>query len=104
MLSRIRIGDQVEIVSGKEKGKRGEVININKTKGLVRVRGVCMQVKHQKPKMAGQKGKIEHVESFFNISKVMPICPKTGKPCRVRTKVLENGKKVRVSHRSGAEL
>ncbi len=104
MLSRIKIGDQVEVISGKDKGKRGEVINLKRTSGLVRVRGIALQIKHQKPKMAGQKGKIERVESFFNISKIMPICPKTGKPCRVRVKVLESGKKVRVSHRSGAEL
>ena len=63
-----------------------------------------MLVKHSKPRAAGQKGKIEKVEGFLNISKVMPICPQTKKACRVRTKVLEGGKKVRVSHRSGAEL
>lgn len=104
MLSRIKIGDQVQVISGKDKGKRGEVLDLKKSKGLVRVRGICVQMKHKKPRMAGQKGAIEKVEGFVNQSKIMPICPKTNQPCRVRVKVLENGKKVRVSHRSGAEL
>jgi large subunit ribosomal protein L24 len=104
MLSRIKMGDQVEVISGKDKGKRGEIIEIEKDKNLVRIRGIAFQVRHKKPKMARQKGKIDKVEAFLDASKVMPICSRSGKPCRVRTKVLESGKKIRVSHRSGAEL
>lgn len=104
MLSRIKVGDQVEVISGKDKGKRGEVLDIKRAKGLVRVRGICVQMRHKKPKMAGQKGAIEKAEGFLNQSKIMPICPETNKPCRIRTKVLDSGKKVRISHRSGKEL
>jgi large subunit ribosomal protein L24 len=101
---KIKTGDTVKVISGKDKGKRGEIIEIEKNNNLVRVRGVAIQVRHQRSKMARQKGRIDKIEAFLNASKVMPICSKTGKPCRVRTKLLESGKKVRVSHRSGAEL
>lgn len=104
MLNRLKVGDQVEVISGKDKGKRGEVMIFEKDKNLVKVRGVAVQTCHKRSKMAKQKGKIDKVEAFIDASKVMPVCSKTGKPCRVQVKVLESGKKVRISHRSGEEL
>lgn len=104
MLSRIKIGDQVEVISGKDKGKRGEILDFEKSKNLVKVRGVGIRVCHKRSKISKQKGKIDKAEGFLNASKVMPICSKTDKPCRVSVKVLESGKKVRISHRSGEEL
>jgi large subunit ribosomal protein L24 len=104
MLSRIKVGDQVEVISGKDKGKRGEVLVIEWPKSLVKVRGIALQSRHKKTKAVGKKGAIEKHEAFLSVSKVMPICPKTNLPCRVRVKVLEDGKKVRVSHRSGSEV
>jgi len=104
MLSRIKVGDQVEVISGKDKGKRGEVLVFERVKNLVKVRGICIQLRHRKTKTTGKKGSIEKQEAFLHASKVMPICSQTNKPCRVQIKMLEDGKKVRVSHRTGAEI
>ncbi|MCK4517866.1 50S ribosomal protein L24 [Candidatus Babeliales bacterium] len=104
MLSRIRKDDLVEVISGKDKGKQGNVIAIDRKADRVRIRGVAIRTKHVKPKSAGSKGKIEKQESFVSACKVMPVCPETGKPCRVRVKRTDDGGKVRISHRSGTKI
>jgi len=104
MLKRLKVGDKVQVVSGKDKGRRGEIIEVDRKAKKVKIRGVCITTKAVKPKTAGQVGKLDKVETFINESKVMPICPKTDLPCRVRVVVAANGSKVRVSHRSGQEI
>lgn len=104
MLNRIKVGDMVEVISGKDKSVRGEVLEIDKVDNLVRVRGVAIVTRCRKPKTRGGKGSLEKRESFINISKVMPICPETNKACRVRSMILADGKKVRVSSKSGAQI
>ncbi|MFC1854528.1 50S ribosomal protein L24 [Candidatus Dependentiae bacterium] len=104
MLSRIRKNDLVQVISGKDRGKQGQVLDIDKKSGKVRVRGVNICTKHLKPKAAGAKGKIEKQEAFIHACKVMPVCPETGKPCRVRVKVADDGSKFRVSHRSEVKI
>ncbi len=104
MLNRIKVGDMVEVISGKDKFARGEVLEIDRTEQQVRVRGIAVVTRCRKPKTRGGKGSLEKTESFINISKVMPICPQTNKACRVRAMVLADGKKVRVSSKSGAQI
>lgn len=110
MLARIKVGDLVEVVSGKHKKKRGEVIEISRDKNKVKVNGVAIVTKFSKKKVGVSSGSnipvggIIKKEAFIYSCKVMPICPKTDKPCRVRTITSEAGDKVRVSARSGLKI
>lgn len=107
MLSRIKKNDLVVIVSGKDKGKQGQVIEVDSSKNLVLVKGIGLITKHCKPRRQGDKGGIVTEESFISTSKVMPVCPSCKKGCRVRVKFLEDGaKKIRVCHhcKDGAAL
>lgn len=103
MLRRIKKGDLVAVITGKDRGKQGRVLEVNHVLDTVRVRGIAMQTKHLKSHKANTPGKIEQLEAFIHASNVMPICPQSGKPCRVRNKVVD-GKRVRVSHRSGVTI
>jgi large subunit ribosomal protein L24 len=97
---RIKKNDTVQVITGKDKGKRGQVIEILSEKGKVKVKGIALQTRHIKPRKKGETGEIRKEESFIDISNIMPICPSTNKPCRVNVKVLEEGTKERVSNRS----
>jgi large subunit ribosomal protein L24 len=103
-MTRIKKHDLVHVLTGKDKGKRGEVIEILLKKGKVKVKGVFLQTRHTKNSTAGGVGGVRTEEGFIDLSNVMPICKSTGKPCRVRIKQLEDGSKARVSHRSGEVL
>jgi large subunit ribosomal protein L24 len=103
MLSRIKKDDLVKVITGKDRGKQGQVLDLDRKNKKVRVRGVAVQVKHVKPRSSGAKGSIEKREAYIHVSNVMLVCPETGKPCRVRAKVVD-GKKVRISHRSGVTI
>ena len=96
MLSRIKKGDTVQVISGKDKGKQGAVLSINKKKDTVVVKGVSVVTRHVKARKAGEKSKILKEEVAIKACKVMPVHPATKKPCRIQTKVLEDGSKVRV--------
>lgn len=100
MLQRIKKNDLVYVLSGKDKGATGEVLSVDIDAGLVLVKGVNVITKHVKPKRQGERGSIVKEEQFIAISKVMPVCPETKKPCRVRSQVV-GASKVRVSARSG---
>ncbi len=102
-MERLRVGDRVRVISGKDKGKEGRVAKVLREDGKVIVEGVNMVKRHEKPNMRNQEGGIIEKEAALFASKVMPIDPSTGKPTRVKIKVEENGKKVRVA-KSGAAL
>ncbi|MEX6724322.1 50S ribosomal protein L24 [Parapedomonas caeni] len=97
---KIKKGDRVVVLSGKDKGKHGEVVRALPKDGKVVVSGVNMVTKHKKP-MGGNAGGLERVEAPIHVAKVAIEDPKTGKPTRVGFKVLEDGRKVRVAKRSG---
>lgn len=99
---RIRKGDTVQVITGKEKGKTGKVIEI--AKGRVLIQGLNMVKRHQKPTQTQRQGGIVEKESSIHISNVQPYDEKAAKGARVGVKVLEDGKKVRVSRRSGEVL
>lgn len=101
----VKKGDTVMIISGKDKGRTGKVLEISPKEKKVIVEGCNMVTKHVKPRVQGQPGGIVKAEGPLYACKVQPICPKTGKPTRVGFK-FENGKKIRVSRSSGgtAEL
>lgn len=104
MLNRIRTKDTVEVVSGKDLGKRGEVLEIDNKKKKVLVKGLALISKHSKPKRQGDQGGIIKKESFIMRDKLMPVCSSCKKACRVGVKVLEGGKKARVCCRCKKEL
>ena len=104
MPARIRKGDTVVVISGKDKGKTGKVTRILRDEDRVVVEGINMVKRHQRPTPRNPSGGIIEREQPIAACKVMPADPKTGKPTRVRFQTLENGKKVRIAAKSGDEI
>lgn len=92
---KIKKNDQVIVISGKDKNKKGKVLVADPRKGKVIVEGVNMATKHQKPRSQTQAGGIIKQEIAINASKVMLVCPKCSNPTRVGYKILDDGSKVR---------
>ena len=97
---KIRKGDQVVILSGKDKGRTGEVVKSMPKDGKVIVSGVNVHARHRKPDQANPQGGIERKEAPMHVSNVAIADPKTGAPTRVRFET-RDGKKVRVAAKSG---
>jgi large subunit ribosomal protein L24 len=104
MAARIRKGDTVVIISGKDKGKTGKIKQILVEQDRVIVEGINLVKRHSRPSPRNPSGGIIERERAIHASKVMPVDPKTGKGTRVRFSTLENGNKVRIAARSGEEL
>ena len=98
--SKIRKGDKVVVLSGKDKGKTGEVTRAMPKEMKVVVSGVNIATRHRKPSQVNPQGGLERVEAPMHVSKVAIADPKTGKPTRVRFET-KDGKKVRVAAKSG---
>lgn len=98
--AKIRKGDKVVILSGKDKGKTGEVTRSMPKEQKVVVSGVNVAVRHRKPSQANPQGGLERREAPMHVSKVAVADPKTGKATRVRFEE-RDGKKVRVAAKSG---
>ena len=98
--AKIRKGDQVVILSGKDKGKTGEVVRSMPKESKVVVSGVNVHARHRKPTQLNPQGGIERKEAPMHVSKVAIADPKTGAPTRVRFEE-RDGKKVRVAAKSG---
>ena len=92
----IKKGDNVVVISGKDKGKKGKVLSTAVNKRTVIVEGVNMVTKHTKPRKQGDVGGIIHQEAPIYACKVMHICDKCGKATRIGYKILENGTKSRI--------
>ncbi|MDT7934602.1 MAG: 50S ribosomal protein L24 [Sphingomonadaceae bacterium] len=101
MAAKIKKGDRVVVLSGKDKGKHGEVIESMPREGKVLVRGVNIATRHVKPSQADPQGGLKKVEAPLHLSKVALEDPKTGRPTRVGFRVEADGTKVRVAKRSG---
>ena len=104
MAAKIRKGDTVAVLTGRDKGKRGEVLSVNPEEGRALVRGIQMVKRHQKPTGMNQPGGIIEKEAPIQLSNLALIDPKSGKPTRVGFTVLADGKKVRVARPSGEVL
>ncbi len=100
----IKKNDKVIVLSGRDKGKTGEVLSADPKAGKVVVQGVSVATKHQKARKQGQESAIIKVETPIYACKVMVVCPKCNKPTRVAHKVGADGKKARVCKHCGAEL
>lgn len=99
----IKKDDNVIVLTGKDKGKKGKVLHVFRERERVIVDGVAVKKKHQKATSRGGKGAIIEKATPIHISNVSLMDPKTGKPTRFGTKIIGN-KKVRVSKKSGAEV
>jgi large subunit ribosomal protein L24 len=97
---KIKKGDHVIVLTGRDKGKHGEVIEVRPKENRAVVRGVAMVRRHQRQTQR-QEGGIISKEAAVHISNLALEDPKDGKPTRVGFKILDNGKKVRVAKRSG---
>ena len=92
----VKTGDTVVILSGKDRGKKGKIMQVSPKEGKVIVEGINMVTKHVKPRRMGETGGIVKAEAPIYACKVMVVCPKCNKPTRVGHSVDKNGKKVRV--------
>jgi large subunit ribosomal protein L24 len=101
MAARIKKGDKVEVISGAEKGKRGEVTQVLPKANRAVVSGVNVATRHVKPKGMGQPGGIENREAPIHLSNLMLVDPKTDKRTRVGFRVVEGTGKVRVAKATG---
>lgn len=99
----IKTGDTVVVISGKDKGKKGKVLHTLPKQERVVVEGVNVVIKHQKPNKEHQQGGLIKKESAIHCSNVMLYDAKAGKGTRVSVKV-ENGKKVRISKKTGEKI
>ena len=106
-MQRIKSGDTVEVITGGNKGERGEVLRVNNKEGRVVVERVNIRKKHQRPMQAGrrqiQPGIIEF-EAPVDASNVMLVCPQCDKATRVGFRIDEDGKKVRTCKKCGQDI
>ncbi|CAO3351470.1 50S ribosomal protein L24 [Azospirillum melinis] len=100
MAAKIKTKDKVIVLTGRDKGKTGEVLKVFPKENRAVVQGVNVVKKHQRASARSQGGIIE-MEAPINVSNLAHVDPKDGKPTRVGFKILEDGRKVRVAKRSG---
>lgn len=100
---RIKKGDNVQVLSGNDKGKTGEVLEVSPKADKIVVKGVNVRKKHVKARKQGEESGIIPVECAIHSSKVNVVCPKCGKATRVQYKI-EKDTKVRVCQKCGAKL
>jgi large subunit ribosomal protein L24 len=100
MAAKIKKGDKVVVVTGRDKGRSGEVVRVLPREDRALVRGVNMIKRHQKQSMK-EEGGIIRKEATIHLSNIAIADPKDGKPTRVGFKILDDGRKVRFAKRSG---
>ena len=100
----VKTGDKVVIISGKDKGKQGKVLEVSPKEGKIIIEGCNLVTKHVKPRQMGEQGGIVKAEAPMYACKVQRVCPKCNKPTRPAHKLLADGKKVRVCKKCGAEI
>lgn len=103
MVAKVKKGDKVVVIAGKDKGKQGEVLRVITAKNRVVIGGVNVVKRHTRPSQQSEGGIISK-EAPIDVSNVAHIDPKDGKPTRVGVKVEADGSKVRFAKRSGEAL
>jgi large subunit ribosomal protein L24 len=99
----IRKDDEVQVVSGKDRGRRGRVVRVLPREGRIMVEGVARAKKHSRPSKKRQQGGIIDVELFVDISNVQVVCRSCGQPTRVGYRI-DGDDKVRICRKCEAEL
>lgn len=100
---KIRRNDEVVVIAGEDKGKRGRVLAVYPEKTRVLVEGVNFMKRHTKPR-PGRQGGIVEKEAPIHASNVLVVDPRSGEPSRVGTQLLENGKRQRIAKKSGEAM
>lgn len=100
----VRRGDNVVVLSGKDKGKKGKVISVIPSTGRIKVEGVNMFKRHAKPTPKVPQGGIREMEGTMHVSNVMLLCPACNKATRFGKKVLTDGRRVRMCKKCGELL
>ena len=100
MAAKIKKGDKVVVVTGRDKGRTGEVLSVQPSEGRAVVQGINLVKRHQRQTVQ-QEGGIISKESSIDLSNLAIVDPKSGKPTRIGFKVLDDGRKVRFAKRSG---
>ncbi|HWP25204.1 MAG TPA: 50S ribosomal protein L24 [Xanthobacteraceae bacterium] len=103
MAAKIKKGDKVVVLTGRDKGRTGEVIEVRPDVNRALVRGINVAKRHQR-QTAQQEGGIISKELPIHLSNLAIVDPKDGKPTRVGFKILSDGRKVRIAKRSGVEI
>ncbi len=98
---KIKAGDKVKVIAGKDKGKKGKVLQVFTTRNRASVEGINLAIKHMRPKKQGEKGQKIEFPAPLTVSNLSLICPKCNKPTRIKYKFLEKSdnvknKKVRI--------
>ena len=106
MMAKLKLkkGDKVQVLTGRDKGRQGEILRAMPEDSKVLVQGVNMVKRHTRPSQTSPQGGIVSQELPIHISNVALVDPKGGKPTRVGYKTLSDGRKVRVARRSGETL
>lgn len=102
-MNRLKVGDLVQVISGKDKGKKGKITKIIADEDKVVVEGVNTVTRHTRPTPRNQQGGKITKDAPIHACKVMPVDPETGKPTRVKIRTAEDGTKTRVA-KSGAAI
>ncbi len=102
--TRLQKNDRVEVIAGKDKGRVGKILKIDRQANRVVVERINMIKKHQKATDASQPGQIIDREAYLHISNIMLVCPECAEKVRVGKKTLEDGSKVRVCRNCGATI
>ena len=100
----VKSGDEVIVINGKYRGKKGKVMQVSPAEGKVIVEGVNIVTKHVKPRQMGEQGGLVKAESALYADKVQLVCPKCKKPTRVGHTVNSKGKKMRVCRKCSYEF
>ncbi|HHE76884.1 MAG TPA: 50S ribosomal protein L24 [Candidatus Parcubacteria bacterium] len=100
---KIHKGDNVLIISGKDRGRKAKVLTVLSKEGKIVVEGINIKKKHIKPKKSGERGQIVEMPAPFDVSNVKLICPKCGKPTRIGYKIADK-KKYRICKKCGQEI
>lgn len=100
---KVKKGDKVLIISGKDRGKTGKILNAFPKEEKIVVEGINLRKKHQKPRKSGEKGQIITFPAHLSVSNVKIICSKCEKPARVGYKMTDN-KKYRICKKCGQEI
>ncbi|OGZ18779.1 MAG: 50S ribosomal protein L24 [Candidatus Nealsonbacteria bacterium RBG_13_42_11] len=100
---KLKKNDQVLIMSGKDRGKKGKILQVFPKEHRILVEGINLRKKHQKPKKSGEKGQIISMPGHISASAAKLICPKCGKPTRVGHQILKENK-IRICKKCNQEV
>lgn len=101
---KIKKNDLVKIMTGKDRGKSGKILNVFLKERKVVVEGINLAKKHKKPKRSNEKGQTVEIARPMDVSKIRLICPRCGQPARVGYKMAENGNKFRICKKCEQEI